>query len=240
MPPNKKGGKAYKKGKGGGEREIVFQDRTEGQVVARVVRALGNRNMLCFCQDNRLRICKLRGKIRHSEKIEVGDLVICSFRTYEVEETTDEEEDKKPGDASKDANTIVGQKSEAKPKRKLKQKIPEKLDSDARGDILAAYHRDQWKELKREPGMNQNLFLPIESMEGVNLSELGKDKAKAIAAQTDDCGFDIESGSDDEDDDAPPDDRPEELRGPARARGARQAAATAAAADDDDLNIDDI
>lgn len=221
--PNKKGGKAYKNRKGGDEEAAILLDRTEDQVIARVVRALGNRNMLMFCEDNRLRIGHIRGKMAGKmakrNPIEVGDLVLTSFRVFD--------------DTVTGTNTIV--RSDG-PVRRLAGIPP-----DARGDILAKYARDQWRELKKESGMNANLFLPIENMEGVNLAELGRDKARDISEQNADemGGFEFDRDGDSDDSDSSG--VPAELKGPAKARGARMGGAAAApAASDDELDIDGI
>jgi translation initiation factor IF-1 len=83
--PNVKGGKAYKKGKNGGSENYVapYLDRLEGQQVARALRLLGNRNVLCYCNDNRLRICHICGAMRGNRpgnRIEAGDMVLISLR----------------------------------------------------------------------------------------------------------------------------------------------------------------
>lgn len=90
--PNLRGGKAYKKGKkkpaagtaieseGGGGK---FSGREEGQDYGRVLRLLGDRRVMCFCNDGAERIAKIRGALckgPKKQKIEVGDLVILSAR----------------------------------------------------------------------------------------------------------------------------------------------------------------
>ena len=84
MPPNKTGGKGYKKGKGD-ESEVVFIDIQKDQYMARAVRILGDRNVLCFCDDNVMRICHISRRMKgfsDTKKIEVGDIVLVSLRDF--------------------------------------------------------------------------------------------------------------------------------------------------------------
>jgi len=81
MPPNKKGGKGYKKGKGA-SLEPVFIDKLPDQFVARAVRLLGERNVLCYCEDNVLRICHICRRMKGREFVEPGDIVLVSLRDF--------------------------------------------------------------------------------------------------------------------------------------------------------------
>jgi initiation factor 1A len=84
MPPNKKGGKGYKKGKGE-ESEAVFIEIQADQYMARAVRILGDRNVLCFCDDNVMRICHISRRMKgfsETKKIEIGDIVLISLRDF--------------------------------------------------------------------------------------------------------------------------------------------------------------
>lgn len=85
-PPNLKGGKHYKKKAKGGDEDSEFLrvEREPDQQVARVIRVLGNRNMMCYCNDNQMRICHVRGKMRNRVYVEQGDLVLVSLRDYEA------------------------------------------------------------------------------------------------------------------------------------------------------------
>lgn len=85
-PPNLKGGKHYKKKAKTGEQDpsILQIERLPDQQVARVIRVLGNRNMMCYCNDNKMRICHVRGKLRNRVYVEQGDLVLVSLRDYEA------------------------------------------------------------------------------------------------------------------------------------------------------------
>ena len=84
MPPNAKGGKNYKKGKKGGQPDIadLFLERKPDQMIGRVIKILGNRNMLVYCNDNQERICHICGKMKGRVWVETGDIVLCSLRDF--------------------------------------------------------------------------------------------------------------------------------------------------------------
>ncbi len=78
--PNFKGGKKYKSSKHGEEKAEVHEVG-EGQMIGRVIRILGNRNMLLFCNDGHERIAHIRGGLRKKNaNIELGDIVLFSVR----------------------------------------------------------------------------------------------------------------------------------------------------------------
>ncbi len=85
MPPNKKGGKNYKKGKHADDAPIIYE-RLEDQMYARVIKILGNCNLLVFCNDGRDRICHIRGNMRKKVWMNIGDIVLISIRDYGKEE----------------------------------------------------------------------------------------------------------------------------------------------------------
>ncbi len=88
MPPNSKGGKGYKKKKKTGDVVTpIFIDTQEDQMLGRVIRLLGNRNVLCFCLDNILRICHICGRMKGRVWIEPGDLVLVSLRELSREQS---------------------------------------------------------------------------------------------------------------------------------------------------------
>jgi translation initiation factor 1A len=93
--PNTKGGKKYKSGKHT-EKKVEFYEVNwdEGQSVGRILKALGDRNMLVFCNDNKERVCHIRGTIKPSERITVGDLVLISIRSQEMNMTQSSQKDK--------------------------------------------------------------------------------------------------------------------------------------------------
>lgn len=79
MPPNKKGGKNYKKGKHGDDTPIIYE-KLPGQMYGRVVRLLGGCNALVYCNDNQERLCHIRGSMRKKVWITTGDIVLISTR----------------------------------------------------------------------------------------------------------------------------------------------------------------
>jgi translation initiation factor 1A len=79
MPPNTKGGKNYKKGKHVSEDPIIYE-RLPDQMYGRVVRLLGGCNALVYCNDNRERLCHIRGSMRKKVWIATGDIVLISLR----------------------------------------------------------------------------------------------------------------------------------------------------------------
>jgi translation initiation factor 1A len=209
MPPNAKGGKGYKKKKKvTGPIEPIYIERTGDQQVARVVRLLGDRNVLCYCNDNRLRICHICGRMKGRVWIEPGDVVLISQRELVNKDSSDYN----------------------------------------RGDVLAKYPLEHLSKLRREKGVNEKLFMKLETMDGMNLTEVGVDKTNdAKIKEADDCGFEFDrgSGSETEEDE----DSSEEDAAAAggnriqRSRGGRQMEATQAAGGgggDDVLDIDAI
>jgi len=82
MPPNKKGGKGYKKGKHGSEDvKMIEWDSGQGQMLGRVLKSLGQRRFQVFCNDNKERICKLCGSTRKSEWVDTGAIVLIGIRS---------------------------------------------------------------------------------------------------------------------------------------------------------------
>ena len=81
--PNLKGGKNYKKAKGGGDDGPAFVERQADQLYGRVIKNLGNCNMIVYCGDNRRRFCHIRGAIRKRLWMNPGDVVLVSVRDFE-------------------------------------------------------------------------------------------------------------------------------------------------------------
>lgn len=194
--PNFKGGKKYKSGKGDETKADLHEINTsDRQMAGRVIKNLGDRNMLIYCNDGRERICHIRGGLRKKvAKIEVGDIVLISIRSMEE------------GSTMKD-----------------------------RGDILAKFEREVHGQLKKEIGINETLFLSVETMDS---------RQRAIGVKPeDDCGFDFDQESEDEGagvDEATANTarekrKDEEERKRASARNAKQEMSNT-----DDINIDDI
>jgi translation initiation factor 1A len=80
---NFKGGKNYKKAKGGGDDGPAFVERMDDQIYGRVIKNLGNCNMIVYCNDNKRRFCHIRGAIRKRMWMNAGDIVLVSVRDFE-------------------------------------------------------------------------------------------------------------------------------------------------------------
>lgn len=80
--PNFKGGKKYKSSKhDNSSAECHDVDESQGQMIGRIIRVLGNRNMLLYCNDKVERIAHIRGGLRKKHaKLELGDIVLFSTR----------------------------------------------------------------------------------------------------------------------------------------------------------------
>lgn len=77
---NTTGGKNYKKSKNGGSTKKPYPELEKDQLVARVIKNFGNRNLQCYCNDGKTRICHIRGAMRNRIWVNVGDFVIISLR----------------------------------------------------------------------------------------------------------------------------------------------------------------
>lgn len=150
MPKNMRGGKGSKKGKNSGDTRDVagpFPERAADQIYGRVTKLLGNRRMICFCNDGVDRVCKVRsslcyGKSGKGQRIFIGDIVLLSFRDLGGDDSGSEVE---IGD-SKVAVLASGRKEV--------------------GDILFKFHRDHWKFIRRDGTIHKNLLLALGEGDG--------------------------------------------------------------------------
>ena len=81
--PNRTGGKNYKKSKQTGSIVKPFIEKQPDQMYARILRNLGGRNMLVYCNDNKIRLCHICGAMKKFTWLNVGDLVLISVRDFE-------------------------------------------------------------------------------------------------------------------------------------------------------------
>jgi translation initiation factor 1A len=90
--------KAQKKGaKGGDDARFAYTDREdEDQMWARALRLLGSRNVLLYCNDDRVRIGHICNRMKFRSWVEVGDIVLISIR--EFEKVDDEKKDTRRAD----------------------------------------------------------------------------------------------------------------------------------------------
>ena len=82
--PNLKGGKKYKSGKtsNGEIPDLPDVDESQGQTIGRIIKTLGDRNMLVYCNDGKERVCHIRGGLSKKKcMIEIGDIVVISIRS---------------------------------------------------------------------------------------------------------------------------------------------------------------
>jgi initiation factor 1A len=87
---NTTGGKNYKKSKHTSIK-APYIERGVDQMWARAVKLLGNRNIQCYCNDNKVRICHIRGAMRNRSFVNVGDIVLISCRELAKKEDRDDE-----------------------------------------------------------------------------------------------------------------------------------------------------
>jgi len=82
--PNQKGGKNYKKSKhvSAGFKPTMI-DRQPDQMYGRIIRNLGQCRLLVYCNDNRTRMCHIRGSMRKKVWLGLGDMVLISKREFE-------------------------------------------------------------------------------------------------------------------------------------------------------------
>lgn len=63
-------------------REVPYRDE-DGQSYAVVTAMLGNGRLRARCEDTVERMCKIRGSMRRSEWISVGDLILVGLRAFQ-------------------------------------------------------------------------------------------------------------------------------------------------------------
>jgi len=91
--PNQKGGKNYKKSKhvSAGFKPTMI-DRQPDQMYGRIIRNLGQCRLLVYCNDNRTRMCHIRGSMRKKVWLGLGDMVLISKREFEKAPTVGTDE----------------------------------------------------------------------------------------------------------------------------------------------------
>lgn len=130
MPRNTQGGKAYKKGKHSTENDsAAFVERADDQMYGRILKLLGGMNVKVFCNDNKERICHIRGSMRRRVYLREGDIVILSLRDLSTQNDM------------KSQSTMCGGEGTEK------------------GDILAKCEPKFYNLLKKDPTTNPKLFV---------------------------------------------------------------------------------
>jgi translation initiation factor IF-1 len=141
---NLAGGKGFKKGRKVGVDEGAsarFDGLEVGQDLARVLKMLGNRRVLCFCNDGMERVCKIRGVLcwgPKKQRIEIGDFVVTTGRDF-TEPDSDEEE-------SGGLRTLEGGLVDANGHKEIR-------------DIIMRLSPGQIRDVRRrQPGIHPKLF----------------------------------------------------------------------------------
>lgn len=158
-----RGGKAFKKGKKGGAQEEgeganKFVGLEDDQQYGRVLRALGNRRMLCFCNDSMDRICKIRGKLCRGpgkQRIEVGDIVVLSFREFE-DSDSDVGEQTTPKKVSAPLSSLMESDNGSRTITGTAATLTNGKKDIA--DIVRKIPATHWKYVRREGGIHNLLF----------------------------------------------------------------------------------
>lgn len=222
MVRNQRGGKAYKKGSKGKAKEAAaaaagdggagrFEapDRSQGVDYARVLRALGNRRMLCFCNDGAERVCKIRGALckgPRRKKIEVGDIVLVSYRAFmegESDSATDDSDFEESGVGRVFATTAHRGGSSAAASDMTPTAGAATVDSGRKdiADIVHKYESRHWRYIRKEGGLHALLFgeaaaaAAAEEMEDIFEDRGGDDGAdKAAGGGSDGSSEEDEDG----------------------------------------------
>ena len=90
MAKKKVGGKRKKRGKkvdAGFKRNIDYKssEPSDNQQYALILTNLGERRFQVLCEDRQERICNVRGKFRKRVWIKIGNLVIVSLRSFQMD-----------------------------------------------------------------------------------------------------------------------------------------------------------
>lgn len=63
---------------------VKMPNRREGEMFARIVEILGNERMRVFCEDQKYRIGRIRGKIKKRVWFRIGDLALVNPHSWET------------------------------------------------------------------------------------------------------------------------------------------------------------
>jgi initiation factor 1A len=173
--PNLKGGKNYKKSKhapAAGTGRLV--EAEADQMYGRVIKILGDRNMRVYCNDNASRICRVCGAMRKRVFVNLGDLVLISIR---------------------DLSNLNEKEKQEQLMKTLKMKDKPMSQKEAeRGDIIHKYQHEELSKLKKVEGINEKLFMQLETVDGKVLGDL-----KTKEDENDYVGIEFDASSSDED-----------------------------------------
>ena len=172
MPKNLKGGNKAKKGKNTTALKAELHDIGEDQMIGKVIRMLGDRRALVYCNDNVERVCKIRGKLRKKVWIATSDIVLVGLRVFSNLQSDDESDE--------DIAAAIGPKV-----------------NTSSGDILAKYDAEVYSKLKKVAGVNKRLFGSVDAVDKKSGGGVFKEEDEA-----EDDLFDDGRGDVDDDDDS--------------------------------------
>jgi initiation factor 1A len=147
---NVRGGKAYKKGKKPVDQTPeeragkFFAKENDWQDYGRVLRMLGDRRVLCFCNDGNERIAKIRGTLckgAKRKKIEVGDIVLLSFRDFE------------------ENNSNFGGAGSTTDSAPTATALMHSTGRKEIADLVEKYAREHWHLIRHTPDIHPHLFV---------------------------------------------------------------------------------
>lgn len=133
---NVRGGKGFKKGrKDDSVKELTakFEGKEPGQQYGRITTVLGNRRFMCFCDDGRERMCKVRGVLcwgPKRQKMEVGDIVLISARSFDGDGS---DSDERPAATSESTRVEIS-------------------------DIITKIPQRYWRDIRREGDIHPDFF----------------------------------------------------------------------------------
>ena len=212
--PNLTGGKNYKKSKQTGSIDKPFVEKQEDQFYGRILRNLGGRRMLVYCNDNKTRMCHICGAMKKFNWINIGDLVLISLRDFEKKVEPSERDRYEKGD------------------------IIHKYDSDHLGKLkkLPDINPKLFMQLET---MDGNVLAAIGEKE-----EKLKKAGKVVKEDEDNCGIEFDRDDEDDDDEGSDSKDEEYKTGKTNkpVKTNKLAAATTKDREDeeDEVNIDDI
>lgn len=197
---NQRGGKGFKKGKkrptdDNGELEFPVGKfhRADGewQDYGRVLRLLGDRRVLCFCNDGNERVAKIRGALCKGPKkkiIEKGDIVLLSFRDFMGRIHI--------GGTSSEALGITAAPDAPATAMALTTSTGRKEIAD----LLEKYDRRHWDEIRMLPDIHPRLLVACSNDETIEHEDdifgKEKEKEKEQGDEADDTSVDSDSDSD--------------------------------------------
>lgn len=201
MPPgrNQRGGKGYKKGKKkptDEKDELDFPvgkfDRADGewQDYGRVLRLLGDRRVLCFCNDGNERIAKIRGALCKGPKkkiIEKGDIVLLSFRDFMGRALVAGTSMEGLGIKQAEDAPVTGMALTTSTGRKEV------------ADLLEKYDRRHWDDIRHLPDIHPRLIREMTSDDDDKIQHTGDDIFGGGGAEAAADESDSSSESEDED-----------------------------------------